>query len=583
MNHYIKVAFTGLLLLALNASAQQDTTKKKKVTITGDMGIWYEGYGLDRTPSASTPYFYQPRKPWHQVRYTFNPVINVGKWTIPFNFNFSALQNNFVTPGAVKQNLWQFLTNPANSFGIAPKFGFTEILLGTQTLKYSDLSTGDLGIFGYGVNLSPGKFRIKLFNGVSQRPVNYIAPTIIPPNPGTIGSYQRNQWMAQLGLEEEGKYFVGFNFVKARDLTSSVSSPPLPPLDPQDNMILSFLAKATTGDGWTFNVELAQSYHTNNLNTPLSTSIVKNFKPFIDAHTSTNKDNAVMLGVIKKGSDWEIGAKFNYYGAGYYTAGYPFMNTDRMDYTANTRFNVWKKKINVTASAGQRLGNLSHLSGPGITKQFIANINTFTQFNDKLSLNASFNNFGYSANNTSGYRSVNNDLTINPTYTWTTTNMSNLLSATYTWSTYDETTIVPSNVTRNSTQTVLLLYVPTFFKSSINPDLSLMWFKNTSPLLDLTLFSGTAGLNWKTGKNFKLKSQMQYSLTNTAPFTANKNFLGSAGFDWDIYKKLTWQLLFTANLYRYGTELLGSSLTPVYAGDPRYMETSLRTGLQYRF
>jgi hypothetical protein len=110
-----------------------------------------------------------------------------------------------------------------------------------------------------------------------------------------------------------------------------------------------------------------------------------------------------------------------------------------------------------------------------------------------------------------------------------------------------------------------------------------MWFKNTSPLLDLTLFSGTLGINWKTGKNLKLKSQLQYSLTTTAPFTANKNFLGSAGFDWEIYKKLTWQFLFTANLYRYGTELPGSSLVPVYTGDPRYMETNLRTGLQYRF
>lgn len=567
------------VLLAASLQAQQ----LPKFSLGGDMGIWYEGYGLDRTPPASTPNFYQPRKPWHSVRYTFNPVFNFGKLSIPFNFNFSPMQNNFTVPSVGgKQSVWQFLTNPANSFGIAPKFGFTEILLGTQTLKYSDLSTGDLGVFGYGVNLSPGKFRIKLFNGVSQRPVNYIAPNP-PSDPGNIGSYQRNQLMAQLGLEEEGKYFVGFNFVKAKDQTSSVSSPPQPPLDPQDNMILSFLAKATTGDGWTFNVELAQSYHTNNLNTPLTTSIVKNFKPFIDAHTSTNKDNAVMLGVVKQGSDWEIGGKFNYYGAGYYTAGYPYMNTDKMDYTANTRFNLWKKKINVTASAGQRLGNLSRLSGPGITKQFIANVNTFTQFNDKLSLNASFNNFGYNANNASGYRSVNNDLTINPTYTWTTTNMSNLLSATYTWSTYDETTIIPSNVTRNNTQTVLLLYVPTFFKSAISPDLSLMWFKNTSPLIDLTLLSGTAGLNWKTGKNFKVKSQLQYSLTKTAPFTANKNFLGSAGFDWDIYKKLTWQLMFTANLYRYGTELPGSSLVPVYTGDPRYMETNLRTGLQYRF
>ncbi|NCP85735.1 MAG: hypothetical protein GW823_12815, partial [Bacteroidetes bacterium] len=146
------------------------------------------------------------------------------------NFNFSPLLNNFTTPSGTKQNLWQFLTNPANNFGLNPKIGKTELLLGTQNLKYSDLSTGDIGVFGYGLNLAPGKFRIKLFKGVSQSPVNYEAPSIPNPN-GVIGAYQRNQWMAQLGLEKEGVYFTGFNFVKSIDKRNSVSAPPLSPID----------------------------------------------------------------------------------------------------------------------------------------------------------------------------------------------------------------------------------------------------------------------------------------------------------------------------------------------------------------
>ena len=582
MNNITKIISCLLLFLSFRADAQDE--KPKPFSITGDMGVSYEGYGLDKSPENSVPNFYSARRPWNLFRYSFNPTINVGSWSIPFNFNFSSMQNNFTTPSTGgKQSIWQFLTNPVNNFGIRPKIGTTEILLGTQYLKYSDLSTGDLGVFGYGINLAPGKFRIKFFNGVSQRPVNYIAPTIIPPDPGTVGAYQRNQFMAQVGMEKEGKYFVGFNLVKATDKINSLTSIPLPPIEPQQNVIVSFVAKATTSNGWNYNFEVGQSYHTTDLNTPLSNIAVPDFKPFLRAHTATNKDNALMLGIAKKGSDWEIGGKFNYYGAGYFTAGYPFMNNDRMEYLANTRFNAWKKKINVVASIGQRFGNLSLLSGPNITKQIIANINVFTQFSERFSLNTSFNNFGFSSADISGYKSVSNELSINPSYTWANTKMSNLISATYTWSKYDETIIIPPSVTKNNTQTLLLLYVPTVFSAKLNPDFSVLWFRNTAPAINLTLFTATAGMNWKINAKIKLKGQLQYNLTTTSPFTANKDILITAGYDWALYKKLTWQMLATANVYKYGTDLPGSSLIPLYTGNPGYLESSVRTRLLYRF
>jgi hypothetical protein len=591
-NDSLKAVFRAQCCLLLLVGAvvfgarAQDTTKKKKpeFSIGGDMGVSYEGYGLNLWPGRSTPPFYTPRKPWNMLRYNFSPTFTYGKWTIPFNFNFTALQNNFITPvTSGKQSLWQFITNPANNFGISPKIGTTQFLLGTQYIKYSDLSTGDLGAFGYGINLSPGKFRLKFFHGVSQRSIDYVAPTVVPPDPGVPGAYQRNHWMAQLGMEENEKYFVGFNFVKAQDDINSVTSLPQPPITPQDNMVVTFLTKVKTGNGWNLQMELGQSFHTRDLTTPASASPVLDFKPFITSHTSTDRDNAVMFALAKKKSDWEAGVKFNYYGAGYYTAGYPFMATDRLDYLANASFKLIKKKVNVIASAGQRLGNLSKSSGSGVNRQFIANVNLSAQVTDHFSLNGTFNNLGYNAADITGYRSVNNEFSINPVYTWTTTTMSNMFSGTYTRSQYDETTLVPAAVTNNNTQTALLQYVPTFFKGNLSPDLSLMWFKNMAPPVDLTLFNATASLGWKLASKLSLKSQLQYNTSTTAPFTADKNVLLSGGFDWELYKRLTWQLLLTGNLYRYGTGLPGNSLTPPYAGSPQYLESTIRTSLNYRF
>src|SRR4029077_14543841 len=109
--------------------------------------------------------------------------------------------------------------------------------------------------------------------------------------------------------------------------------------------------------------------------------------------TSSYRDHAVQAGFGKKGKDWDLGASMKWLGAGYNTMGYPFVQNDRMEYTVNTLFKIWKKKVNVTASIGQRFGNWST---PGSrTKQIIANANVFAQFSDHFTVNANYNNFGF--------------------------------------------------------------------------------------------------------------------------------------------------------------------------------------------
>ena len=148
---------------------------KPGFSISGTMGVSYDGYGLITNPSASS--FYTPRRPWNLVRFSFQPTMSFGDFKLPFNFNFSPMRNNFGSspfgfgglPGFPKQTFMQWVTNPMNSIGINPSYKWAELQLGTQYLKYSDLSTGDIGAFGYGISLKPGKFRFKFFRGVSQQ------------------------------------------------------------------------------------------------------------------------------------------------------------------------------------------------------------------------------------------------------------------------------------------------------------------------------------------------------------------------------------------------------------------------------
>nr|HNH22797.1 hypothetical protein [Ferruginibacter sp.] len=225
-----------LSLLCFVGSTPHAQTNAPGFSVSGTAGITYEGYGLNRSPSGWTGY--TARRPWNQVRFNFTPTFRFGKdFSLPFNFNFAAVPTNFAGPyaGIKNQNFGQFITNPMNSFGLNPKYKWAELQLGTQYLKYSDLSTGDIGIFGAGVDLRPKTWRFKFFTGISQEGVNYFAG---PPT--VTGAYKRKNWMVQVGNELEGKYLFAVNLAKGKDVPASASPPPTT-IKPQEGVVISVL------------------------------------------------------------------------------------------------------------------------------------------------------------------------------------------------------------------------------------------------------------------------------------------------------------------------------------------------------
>jgi hypothetical protein len=590
IKNYLLPVFISFCSISFAQNITPDSLLKKTVSkfkpfsVSGNMGISYETYGLILNPAGS---YYTARKPWSLLRINISPILTFGEFSLPININFSPQQTNFVTPsvggfGSVSgkgQSVWQFLTNPLNNFGIAPKYKWAQLQLGTQYLNYSNLSTGDIGLFGYGFDLSPGKFRIKFFKGVSQRPIDYDVSSI----PIVIGAYQRNNWMAQLGMEEEGKYTIGLNFTKGKDIINSVN--PAPPaisgVLPQEGFTASFVLKTIIAKNYYFNTEIAHSIYTTDATQPLSTLGAKGLQPFIASHTSTKSDEAIEASFGRKSKNFDIGFSTKYIGAGFQTAGYPFLQADHFDNTVNTRINTWKNKMNITASIGTRVNNLS--SSTLKSSQFIANINWFTQFNEHFNVNANYNNFGFQTGGSTGMRNVANDISINPSYTWTTKKMMHLITATYTFSKYDEQqNFFPFATTHNSTHTALLTYVPVFFEKTFTTDFSLMYFTNKIPLvlpnyLITTIYSATANVGIPMAKNkVMLKGQLMYTYNQIsgAPGSGS-NVLATAGADWTITKKLKWNLMMTGNLFKYTNTFLPPNA--------QYLESTIKTSLQYSF
>ena len=576
MRRILKIQFPVLLLwLSVTATAQQDSSEKK-FSISGTMGASYEYYGLSRKPTGWTGF--TPRKPWNQVRFNFAPDIKFSKnFSLPINFNFAIKPTNFAGPysGLTKQSFGQFITNPMNNFGLNPKYKWAELQLGTQYLNYSELSTGDIGVFGAGFDLGPGTYIIKFFTGLSQQGVNFFTG---PPQ--TNGAYKRTNSMVSLGKAREGKYELAFNFVKAKDDINSVDTVPAN-VKPQEGFTMSFAGKAFFNKGWYVSGEGAQSLYTKNLLLPEDTS-KPSFKPFITGHTSTVKDYAADFSAGKRSQNFDIGVKLKYIGAGFQTPGYPFMQPDRFDYTLNTKFNAIKDKngaykMNVVASVGQRVNNVSSTTLKA--KQFIGNLNWFTQFNDHWSLNVSFNNFGFQAPggiNPYGIKNVSNDFGVNPSFTWGNEKVIHILSMNYNYSKYDERDVITGNITSNNTHMGLLTYVPTFLTKNITPDFSFMYFKNTMPGFKLTLITFSAGAGMQAMKNkMNLRAQVQYNYSRTNSFKNNNNIIASLNSDWRVSQKLTWTTFLSSNRFKYGNEIVPNNAS--------YLETNFRTGFQYRF
>lgn len=556
-----------LLITGYLANAQ---TQKPSVSVSGTMGVTYEGYGLSRSPSGWTGY--SARKPWNQVRFNFTPTFKFGKnFSLPFNFNFAAIPTNFAGPyaGLKNQSLGQFITNPMNSFGINPKYKWAELQLGTQYLKYSDLSTGDIGIFGIGVDLRPKTWRFKFFTGISQEGVNYFAGP-----PVVTGAYKRKNWMLQVGNEVEGKYLFAVNLAKGKDVPAS-SAPPPATARPQEGVVISIVGDVYVENIY-FKAEAAQSTFTKDVTTPF-TSLLRGLKPFIEPHTSSLTDFAGQLAVGRKSTNFDIGLMIKYIGAGFQTTGYPYLQPDRVDYTLNTRFNAWKKKMNVVASIGRRVNNVRNTALRA--SQFIGNLNWFTQFNEHWSLNVNYNNFGFQSAggmNPYGIKNVSNDLGFSPTYSWTGKKIIHLLSLSYNYSKYDERDVYTGLTTSNNTHTALLSYVPTYLEKDISPDFSVLYFYNDVPLAKIKLFTISSALSMTAAKKkLKLRGQLQYTLGKLNSFSSNNNLIASCNIDLKITKKLNWNTFLTTNYFKYGNEI-----TPNGAS---YLETMSRTGFLYRF
>ncbi len=558
-----------LTLFAKPSSMPSDTSDQKKskvskwVKLSGQTQVTYDFYRAYTAQGAN----FRARRPPHLVRFIFAPTLTFGKKIVlPFELNVSSVATNVTTPveqykgqfdqwyGLFKQfktfdDVKNYVINPINRLGVAPTFGAFKLYFGTQTPQYSEMTLGNVSLFGAGMDVKTKWFYMSAGGGYAQHAIQRDSLFNIP------GAYRRTQVSARLGIGNKEGTFLGGNFVYATDEDKSVTRPLA--IAPQTAMTASAEYQLKLGKVVKWKGEIATSFRTLNstfyttasltdstktilrqkFTTPIENKLPEQVRQYLPINPSTLIDFAATstLNLNIKGVGFDF--KALYVGPGFKPAGYPFFVSDRFDGTVGAKFSMFKNRVNFNGTVGQRISNFSKwlekekikvpkLEGSGVsiplivqggalnaTEQLLVNANLSIQFSEKFNLETSYSNFGVQntvVDDTLRVRNIGQNFAVTPSYTFGNEVHTSSIILMGSLDLFRDLNIVSGALNDNDSKIANLTYTFALKKKPLTANLSAGYFNIVSSNLNLNNSTFTGGLGYSF---FKKKLTTQVSLT----------------------------------------------------------------------
>lgn len=358
MSVFQKLTTTGLFLflpLAITCLQGQDIGSlkdQKPFSINGTLGgtlMFYDVKGRDAN-----------REPFVWML-TGSPTISIYGIQFPFSFIVSEQQRDF--------------RQPFNKFGVSPYYKWAKLHLGYRNINWSPYTMAGHTIFGAGAELTPGKWQIGLLSGrllkaVDPGALNYDANESYVQTP----AFSRKAFSVKLGYGTE-KNNAGIVLLKAWDDPGSLNPDSVPAsLMPAENFILSFYTHQQVVKNFVFDLQLAQSMYTNNVNSPEPDSVgyglMDAFSGFFSSNASSYTSNAVESSFGYQGQKASAMLKYKRVSPGYRSMGAYFFQNDLQNITFEPSFRFGQQKYNVSGSIGFQRDNLEN-NLPSTTRRTI--------------------------------------------------------------------------------------------------------------------------------------------------------------------------------------------------------------------
>ncbi len=400
--------FIGFLSPAANAQNVGEIVNSKLLTARGYLSGGYSNISSDN----------QALKNLNPNIFNLSAGLNLSikGLQIPFNFLYSSDQGS------------SFSTREVTRLGISPYYKWARVFIGQNAMNFSPYIYAGTSFNGVGVELKPGKFRFAAFRGKLDQ--SFFAPTtqgIIIRDDQNV--YDRNALGIKLGFGS-AKTFIDLYAFKAKDDANNILSDSLRTLGvlPGDNVAVGLRTKFTIKKALSLEINGAGSAVTSDQQAiPVTFAeedmdLINRVENFIVVNSSSRYAFAY---------DARLGLDFKYFGIGfkyqhidpfYNTYGINFINDDLDNYFFDLRLNLAKSTFNLFASFGLENNNTKEYLSLSESRK-IGSLNLDWRPNDRLSLGANFNNFGFNnqaslveISDTIALASVSNSLGFNTSY-----------------------------------------------------------------------------------------------------------------------------------------------------------------------
>ena len=535
----------------------------------GHAGIYYDFYNHSQQNYDQ----FRPRYPSNFGRLSAHAILSAGQFfSMPVGIDITMGQATYHLPQIPEEGLIDYVRNPRNNIHVNPRYKWAQAWLGTQTPSFSALTTGDIPVFGAGLEINPGDFIFSAHYGTSQIAIN------ANPLENIAGAYRQRIMASRMGYgKADGTHFM-INFVRQKDDPNSVEQRPLG-VQPKEGIVLSPVLQIRFAPSLTFTTENAASAFTRDLLGP-EAFVENDFTPiaesFLQVNGSTYTDFSNISSIDWKSDLVGLGLEVRYIGPGFEPVGFRAMERDIIDYSVKTNLNLFQNKVIVSGTTGIRTNNLQNTTAES-TRRFIANVNLFARVSDAFSFNSNYSNFGFRNNvlfDTLKVEMIQNMFTISPSLQLQGETATHIIGVGSTFQFFDEFNVFTGDFNTTQSMSFTGNYNIVFKEMPLNLGLMGMYLENTTPVTQLNLFNIRLMARYRL-LDKKLTPRVMFSYTGVQrnEHTADQRIQFQLGASYKITESIELKAGYNLSNYVYGS----------FRPDARTAEHRVSLSVQQRF
>ena len=389
----------------------------KPIEFNGRISAGMSFSATNQDVSRFSPYSY---------RLIGSPTLSLYGFDLPFTFAIYDSKFNF--------------SKPTNRFGLNPRYKWIQLFFGENSYSMSPYVMSGVPVKGYGIELTPGKFNFTATTGT----VNNLFPTsdTLIYAGFRLPTFERKLSAVRLGFNHR-KFGIELSAVKAKD--NQLDEVLIPDslktrINPEENFALGLKIDVGISKYIRLGLNAGGSLITDDLaadDVMLEPFIQNLADKVLDPNRSTRASWAGEAYLRFNYKGFMLGGKIKRIEPNFRTLGLYSVTDDYQNYTIDTRFSLFKRKLSIGGSIGFQQNNLRK-SRLTTSLRNIVNVNASYFHSSAFSINGNYFNFtqGQEAglievNDSLRFGQVSQNLSISPRYTIRSGENSHLISLTY--------------------------------------------------------------------------------------------------------------------------------------------------------